>query len=384
MKTIVRMLCWMCLISAPLELFAQVNTTEKSPATNQTIRNTNMNTVTPASEAAPLDLESADASGTMTAAGYLALFQKIRQSAVSNQRHTVPPRQKQQLEQVVERLETKYPRTYEYHYAAYLLNRYDTAAGSHLREAHRLAPANKALLSELVALSELSSDASQKLEYCRKIERQQVYDPLLYHYGRNLLNSVEKGGWLITQGEWDTYPLWVLQTVHRVRTDVTLLQLDLLQQRHYFDRIMAPFKLKKGAYNRFVANPSALIKELAATDKPVYLSLTADRILITQNASILFTTGLAMKLSIKPFDNLPVLAANWKLFNLQNLPATTTDQALHKMLGNYIMPMALLHQQAISEGRAQEAETLKQLMSGLAKNAGKSAEMEQYLKGSHR
>jgi hypothetical protein len=374
----------MCLIAAPIGLYAQVNTTEKVPASNQTIRNNISNTVTPASEAAPLDLETAEAAGTMNAAGYLALFHEIRRSALSNQRHTVPPRQKQQLEQVVERLETKYPQTYEYHYAAYLVKRYDTAAGDHLREAHRLAPAKTVLLSELVALSELSSNAAQKLEYCRKIERQHVYDPLLYQYGRNLLNSVEKGGWLITQGEWDTYPLWVLQTVHRFRTDVTLLQLDLMHQQHYFDRVMAPFKLKKGAYKRFVANPSTFLKELAAVSKPVYLSLTADRSLITPNGAILFTTGLAMKLSAKPFDNLPVLAANWKLFNLQNLPATTTDQAMHKMLGNYIMPMALLHQQAITEGRTQEAETLKQLMTGLARNAGRGAELEQYLKGVNR
>jgi len=384
MKTIVRMLCWMCLIAAPMGLYAQVNTTEKVPASNQTVRTNFSNTVTPASEAAPLDLEAAEASGTLNAAGYFALFQNIRTKALSANRYQPAVRSQQQLQQVVERLGTHHPKSYEYHYAAYLVNRYDTAAGDHLREAHRLAPANKALLSELVALAELSSDPKQKLEYCRKIETQKVYDPLLYQYGRNLLTSVEAGGWLITQGEWDTYPLWVLQTVHRFRTDVTLLQLDLLHQQHYFERVMAPFKLKKGAYKRFVSNPSNFLKELAVASKPVYLSLTVDQNYITQNGSILFATGLAMKVSQKPFDNLPLLAEHWKSFDLTNLPSTKADKELNKMLGNYIMPAGLLYQKALTDGRTGEADTLRVLMTGLARNAGRGAEMEQYLKSSGR
>jgi hypothetical protein len=384
MKTILRLLLCTCLMTAPLVLLAQVTTPEKVPEANQNTRFNTSNERVHLEAVAPMDLEVAEAAGTLNAAGYLALFQEIRKHALAKNRNTVPPRQQLQLEQVVNRLENKYPQSFEYHCAAYYLNRYDTAGGSHLREAHRLAPANKALLSELVALAELSSDPKQKLEYCRKIETQKVYDPLLYHYGRNLLTSVEAGGWLITQGEWDTYPVWVLQSVHRFRTDVTLLQLDLLHQQHYFERVMAPFKLKKGAYKRFVANPSSFLKELAVASKPVYLSLTVDQNYITQNGSILFTTGLAMKVSQKPFDNLPLLVEHWKSFDLTNLPSTKADKELNKMLGNYIMPAGLLYQKALTDGRTGEADTLRVLMTGLARNAGRSAEMEQFLKSSGR
>ena len=58
-----------------------------------------------------------------------------------------------------------------------------------------------------------------------------------YYYGWNMINFLEEDALIITNGDNDTFPLWYLQQVEGIRTDVDIVNLSLIQINWYIEQL---------------------------------------------------------------------------------------------------------------------------------------------------
>ena len=121
--------------------------------------------------------------------------------------------------------------------------------------------------------------------------------------------SLEPNAILFTNGNEDTYPCWIQQEVKNIRNDVTILNIDLLQNQHYRNKIYDKTGLKKTSTSVYeLINQTTLNNP----NKPIYIGLTVNPIVHKDLKNQLYITGLAFKYSKKTFNNVEQLVSNWE------------------------------------------------------------------------
>lgn len=285
------------------------------------------------------------------------------------------------LDAIVNNMASAVPSSYEYNYIKYWNGNHDPSNIKYLNEAYRLAPNKVELYDDFIAHYEITGNTSKKKEFCQKWLSSGDIPSAVMDYNYNVLMSLEKNAILITNGESDTYPLWIWQHVKGVRTDVTVLNIDLLGVDAYRTKKLAEKGLTSNS--NIKSNKTGFLKYLASanTGKAIYFGLTVDPQTLGALKSNLFVTGVAMKYSPSGFNNLDELQKNWESkFKSEHLEKKGQSSMVRKLNMNYVLPLLMLSNHYRDQGNIVKEKEVQELALKLAREAGKEQVVVQYLK----
>jgi hypothetical protein len=308
-------------------------------------------------------------------------YRAERYSCYSKNSNDITSEEQKDLDGIVKNMEKYVPLSYEYHFLTYVNGNNNTELVNHLDKAFELKPSSTEVMVQYTSYYEMTGNDAKKKEFCKSLVNSGVYSAGILEFNKNLLNSVEQNGILITHGENDTYPVWIQQLVKSERTDVKVLYIDLLENKDYREKELKDLGLDISTDIK--TNKSGFLKELASESKtrPVYFATTvAPELLKPMNAN-LYLTGLAFKYSESSFDNVDVLKKNWNEKMVKeklDSDKIASGSLESKMNLNYLPGILLLYDNYSKSGN-KEAVKLKELALKLGSEGGKEHQVRLYL-----
>lgn len=254
----------------------------------------------------------------------------------------MPPTTNEEIENSFKRTENllndmkkAVPNSFEYYYCkAWDLGgtiKAETEGFEALKKAEEIDPNRTELLCLLVIHYEKLRDLENRKKYNEKWHSSNTVSPILKYFAYNMLESVEDNAIIITSGDNDSYPLWMLQDAEKIKPGVFILNYNLMMIDSYREKIfktlnMPALELVEDDFNpgdNFFKMPAVqkiLQHLMKKSGRPVYFSNTDYPDLYSDYNDKLYLTGLAFKYSETSIDNIAILRNNFEnVFQLDYL-----------------------------------------------------------------
>ena len=305
------------------------------------------------------------------------------------------------LNKIIEDMGQAIPETYEYYLLKYW-NTYDIHDITLIKKAYELQPQRPDSYYPFITHYEIKGQKDYLNEFCQKLYDSKDIAPWLLNYNYNVLMSTEGDAILFTNGDNDTYPVWLLQNTHGIRTDVTVLNISLAATEEYLKRKLKALdislditELKRRAKaqetgefskTRFVQE---LAKELLETypNIPIYFALTVYQDVIKSMREDLYIVGLAYQYTDKRIDNLALIKKNLERnFRLDYLEHDwyqeqySGNKIKNSMHMNYVIPMVMLADHYQMSAEKIKSKEWSELALRLARDAGNTKSLEELRK----
>jgi hypothetical protein len=306
---------------------------------------------------------------------------------------------KERMDKLFKNMERAIPNTFEYHYAMWWNGGNDDKMLPHLEKAYALKQDYAELGDDFATHYELQLNEEKKAFFAKKWYETRSMAPGLLKYHYNVLQSLEPNAVIVTCGDNDTYPIWLLQYGRGLRPDVTVLNTGLIAATEYREKFLKKHRIGGDASllneERFAEKSydeclQEFLKSVAENTKnrPVYFGLTIEPNWLKLVSENLYVVGLANKYSEKRIDNIALLKKNWEAFHLDYLNNDFYDenyifneQRLPEFNLNYVVPAKLLFDHYTASGESFKAETFKNFAVKIGADAKREAEVDAYFKG---
>jgi hypothetical protein len=302
------------------------------------------------------------------------------------------------LKQIVADMEKAVPNTFEYNHAVWIsAGLGDMSKITYLQKAAELQPDNALLCSDMINLGEINRDMAMRDKYAKLWFTSGETSAGMLYYNYNVMAGLKENAILVTVGDNDTYPIWVLQASMGFRKDITAINTSLILVKEYREKLFKELGVPALTYDPFESEETLKkfnteILTLLASNKskrPVYLALTGSNScegsLLQDNAANLYLTGLAYEYSTTPIDNIALLKKNFEqayaLDYLDKYFVQDMSVDIVKHLNtNYTVPMVKLYEHYVLAGETQKAEKIKNQTLKLVEGTDDEAEVKKIFK----
>jgi len=311
------------------------------------------------------------------------LYKARRYSNYTGTTKDIPAMEQAVLDGIVDDMQKHVPNSFEFCYTKYLNGNNDPGLFPYLEKAYGLEPHNVELYDDMIAYYELTGNENKKKEFCRIWNNSNDIPADIMNYNYNVLMSLEQNAILITNGKYDTYPVLILQNVKNIRPDVMVLNIDLLLNQDYRERMFSKTGIVLASDNDINTDKSGFFKALVENNsgKTVYFGLTVSPEVISLFKDKLYPTGLVLKYSDQDFDNLSVLVKNWEdNFKKDYLKDMQPVNGMGVQLSvNYILPLMLIYKYYKELGNDKDMDEVLKIMERIAGNYGMEDVIDRYL-----
>ncbi len=223
-------------------------------------------------------------------------------------------KREQVLASIISEMGKSISESYIYYYIRFYNG---TGDFSDLQKSYEINPDDPDLYWEFMRHYDDLGNWEERKKFCKKLYESKDMASGLLEYNYNVLNSTEKNAILFTNGDNDTYPVWVLQDVKGIREDV----LDLNAHHVFVDREYLKIQLKNSNIeldfdNMSHENTNLFLKDFVSAmstnypDIPIHFALTMYTEYYDSIKTNLYNVGLTLKYYTTPIDTIQSLKNN--------------------------------------------------------------------------
>ncbi|MFL5764299.1 MAG: hypothetical protein ACJ77K_10205 [Bacteroidia bacterium] len=253
------------------------------------------------------------------------------------------------LQKIVDEMEKNVPQSAEFYFVKWLNANNDQKQQFCIEKAYELSPNWPEPMIGLMYSYEIMGNDDLRDKFAKRYYDSGDFSTGLLSYGGNLLNGLDDNAIILTEGDKDTDAIMLLQHGKGARKDVQLINLNLLMQKDYRDRIFKkldipawdndPYKNDE-SYEFYRKN---IILHIAKnrSNRPLYAATSVSDPYTKGPANpYLYNAGLAKRFSTEKPDRIALIEKSFAVYDLSFLlnypPGDVSEEMVHRFNMNYL------------------------------------------------
>jgi hypothetical protein len=230
--------------------------------------------------------------------------------------------------------------------------------------------------SDSLSSAEWSHNTGKKNTLLSSLSGKKQIPNVTLCYFEQLLHDCPNNSILFTNGDLDTYTLWMIQSTKSFRKDVTVVRLK--------DALKGNYKTQSPIKKLEAANLESLIKNIQKSSnyKAIHFSVTINTSALKSINQKLYLTGTSYHYTEQDYDNIKVLEHNLSTIclNEEDIPDDSPlARQAKKVETNYIPGLVLLYRKYKNANDNSTASQYKEKALRIAERHGLKGKLEKQL-----